>query len=325
MPASERQALARLGLKLGLAACLLAGLSAWLELQARRAPTSFRQKRLGLEAQAPALQVLVLGPSVGMNAVDPSQWPVPGYNLANNGQSLYYDRALLELWLPRLPRLRTVLFSLGRPNLRVTVTSMNESARGFAYRREFGIEHEDPVLRLDSRNWSAALALDPLKVLAWSLNGSGLVLSDLSAGGWEALPALDELHQEMELSPIVARQHADHQRGMMVEPASYGLGILGSALALCRARGLAAGVFVPPVTRAFAAESEDGRAGELAALRALCRAQGARFHDYFTDPRFQDQDFADVDHLAAPAAARFTRMVGRDFLQGTGGSVVARP
>jgi hypothetical protein len=315
----------RLGLKLVLAAGLLAALGAWLELEARRAPTSFRQKRLGLEAQADHVQVLVLGPSVGLNAVDPAQWKEPGYNLANNGQSLYYDRALLEAWLPRLPRLQSVLVALGRPSLRVTVTSMNESARGFAYRREFGVPHEDPALRRDPRNWSAALALEPFKVLAWVVDGSGLVLSDLSPGGWEALPALDELHQEMELSGIPARQHAQHQRAMMVEPAAYGLGILGSILADCRERGLRAGVFVPPVSAAFAAESADGRAEELSALKGLCGAQGADFRDYFQDARFQDPDFADVDHLAAPGAARFSRILEKDFLQGRGGTRVARP
>jgi hypothetical protein len=316
MPASERAALKRLAFKLGLALCLLAALGAWLEGEARRAPTSFRQKRLALEAQAPDLQVLVLGPSVGLNAVDPARWRLHGYNLANNGQSLYYDRALLEQWLPRLPRLRAVLFSLGRPNLCVTVTSMNESARGFAYRREFGIPHEDAALRSDPRNYSAALALDPFKVLCWAVNGGGLVLSDLSPSGWEPLPPLDETQQMLQLSALVARKHADHQRAMMVEAPGYGLGQMESMLALCRARGLRAAVFVPPVTRDFAAQSEAGRPAELGALKALCRANGAVFHDYFRDPRFQDGDFADVDHLAAPAAGRFSGILEKDLLSG---------
>ncbi|HXB96758.1 MAG TPA: hypothetical protein VNZ54_01815 [bacterium] len=314
MPGSERPALIRLGLKLGLAALLLAALCGWLEWEARRAPTSFRQKRLGLDAAAATVQVLVLGPSVGLNAVDPSLWARPGFNLANNGQSLYYDRALLERWAPRLPQLRQVLFAVGRPSLSVTVTSMNESARGFAFCREFGIPHEDPGLRSDPRNFSAALALDPFKVLCWAVNGAGLVLSDLSPDGWESLPPLDEDQQELQLSGLVAQMHALRQRSMMVEPASYGLGHLGAMLALCRARGLRAGVFVPPVTPEFAADCEDGRPADLAALRALCRSQGAAFHDYFHDPRFRDADFADVDHLAAPGAARFTKILEKDFL-----------
>jgi hypothetical protein len=314
MPGSERGELWSLAQKATLGLLALAAVLGWLEWEARLAPTSFRQKRLGLEAQAAKIQVLVLGPSVGLNAVDPDQWRVAGYNLANNGQSLYYDRALLEQWLPRMPQLRTVLFSLGRPNLRVTVTSMNESARGFAYFREFGIPHEDLGLRSDPRNYSAALALDPFKVLCWAVNGSGLVLSDLSPSGWESLPPLDETQQELQLNGLVARQHAEHQRSMMVEPASYGLAQLNAMLALCRARGLRAVVFVPPVTKDFADESEDGRPEELGALRILCKTQGAIFRDYFRDPRFHDEDFSDVDHLAAPAAARFSRILERDFL-----------
>jgi hypothetical protein len=151
------------------------------------------------------------------------------------------------------------------------------------------------------------------------------VLSDLSPDGWEPLPPLDELQQELQLSALVAQKHAAHQREMMVEPVSYGQGQLEAMLVLCRAYGLRAGVFVPPVTPAFAAESEEGRPEELATLRALCRTQGAVFRDYFRDPRFQDPDFADVDHLAAPAAARFTRILEKDFLQGIGGGHVARP
>ncbi len=313
MPGSEPESLKDLARKLAIATLLAAAALSTLEGIARRAPTSFRLKRLGVETAAPSIQTLALGPSVAFNGFDPAVLKVPGYNFADNAQTLYYDRCLLEQWAPRMPRLHTVLLGLAYASLRTSVDSLSETARAFAYRREFGVSDECPEDRWDLRNYSAALALGPLNVLEWRFWGRGLVLGDVSPNGFGPLPSLPPDQVDLQLSPLAGQEEAFRQGSRMTLKPSYGLSKLRAMLGYCAQHRLRACVFVPPVTQAFAqAVDASTWARDRSAVKRLCDEHGAAFFDYFENRRFKDEDFADVDHLAAPAADKFTRLLARD-------------
>lgn len=67
----------------------------WLESRMRALPTSYAQKRAGFMQAAPDPKVLVLGASEVLRGVDAAALGAHAYNMANFGQSFYYDKQLL--------------------------------------------------------------------------------------------------------------------------------------------------------------------------------------------------------------------------------------
>jgi hypothetical protein len=82
-----------------------------IEVYLRNMPSTYREKKEGLVHNADSIQVLVLGNSHTADGVDPHFFSCYAYNLAFGSQTIYFDRKLLEKYLPILPRLKYVIMS----------------------------------------------------------------------------------------------------------------------------------------------------------------------------------------------------------------------
>jgi len=50
-------------------------------------------------------------------------------------------------------------------------------------------------------------------------------------------------------------------------------------------------------------------------IRCICSKYGCKYFDYFTDKRFEKEDFLDNDHLNFIGAEKFSRMINEEVLQ----------
>jgi len=287
----------------------------WLELRLCDLPTSYSQKRMGFQKVAPRLRTLVLGASEGLQGVDASQLGQDAYNLANVGQSLYYDRNLLAWALPQAPKLRRVLLCVSYQSLAYRLVGTAESWRAVAYFREFGVLPEEGLSGLDFRFASAALFYEPYTALHWALTGQGLSTPVLTPRGQDVLPCFsgDEVDVKVNIR-TAAQRAATHEALIHLDSVDANLGELQIVSNLTKARGVTVSLFCPPVTLVYAqAINTARRTAMLARLKDFAAQQGLDLKDYFQDPRFDDNDFFDVDHLCSEGSEKFSGILAHDF------------
>ena len=116
------------------------------EVYVRTMPSLYREKRNQLIANADSIEVLILGSSHAMDGVDPTQFTLYAQNLAFVNQYIYFDRKLVEKYLPVLPKLRYVLLTLDYNSLYID----HEKERDFFYKYYYGINYKDHTFYKES-------------------------------------------------------------------------------------------------------------------------------------------------------------------------------
>ena len=101
----------------------------------------------------PEIETLILGSSQSLNAVNPSFLSKKAYNLANTSQSLYYDIALTEKYLDKMPKLKTVCVGIAYFSFFGEMEDTDEEWRTYYYRYFWDIScpHTE---KLDARKYS---------------------------------------------------------------------------------------------------------------------------------------------------------------------------
>ena len=82
------------------------------ELFLREMETGFKIKNQQLIASADSIELLILGNSHENDGLDPRQFSVYAFNLAQVGQSLYYDKRIALSHIDRLKKLKYVLIGV---------------------------------------------------------------------------------------------------------------------------------------------------------------------------------------------------------------------
>ena len=300
-----------------LGAGVVLAVAGWAELRLRRMPTLYHLKRDGLSAAAPGMQILVLGASQANQGLDPGVWPVPGYNAACVGQDAYYDEALFEAWLPRLPRLRHLVLAISMVSLDSTLMETAETWRSFAYSQSFGLANESPALAGDLRNWSALALSEPWPAL--QLAAHGFVDANavtLTAQGFQAMPGIPEDELDLRLNELTAgKRWRYHEGNFKAADLGPNTARYQKMLALAAASKVQVSLVIFPVDASYAAAvPAPAVARRLRLLKALAKEGPARVFDYFKDPRFNSKDFADVDHLNQDGARKFSQILWKEAL-----------
>jgi hypothetical protein len=285
----------RLALKALLFSLPLLLAAAWLEHGLRSMPNSYLLKQRALAAKVADVEVLVLGASEALQGLDPSQMGAAAFNLANVGQDLYCDRALLEAWLPRLPRLRVVVIPVSYPSLEFSLAASPEAWRASFYRLFMGLPRQVPAPWGDLRDHSALLLYQPLPALRFAWGGFKGDAPSMSAEGFQALAEVDEEELELKINAITGRKRvAYHHSTMRPEQRSKNSAELQAMLAMLASRRIRAVLLRPPVSEAYADACDRQRlAADQIELGLLATAFGVPYRDYFRDKRFALADFND--------------------------------
>jgi hypothetical protein len=292
----------------------LVALTAFTEVRMRTVPNSYTKKRAALERRAAGLEVLVLGSSHAFRGVAPVQLSAPALNLADLSQSLYYDQAMLQRNVERLPRLRAVILAVSYHSLWFQLNDSMDDPRVYYYRSYWGIAERTSREVWDPRHLGLVSSYDPATTMSALIRRFHVDLAPTVAeDGWSP-------HPQVSTSADLARSAADvvtrHHSVMKAKHFGENVGYLQSIADLARARGLALMLVTLPVSRAYRACIDIARWAEArAAILSVTRESGCSYHNYIEDPRFSDADFADADHLNPAGARRFTGILDRECLQ----------
>ena len=285
-----------------------------MEVGLRRVENSYTKKRRMLESRASEIDVIVTGPSGALFGIDPSVIGPHAVNLGDVSQSLYYDTELVKRYLPRLPKLRTVVFTVGLFAFEYSLADTPEYWRQFWYQRFWDIPPERDEHSLDLRRFST-IALYPPKIrLKALIHAFHLdVAPEIDANGWRHLGDND-LGSVTEANALERAQY--HASIMHPTYIASNERALAETIDRLHARGVATLLVVLPVHPLYVAHFSSAALLRLhAVLGRLASEHGAAVRDYATDSSFSADQFIDTDHLNARGAQRMSAIVARDVIE----------
>jgi hypothetical protein len=275
-------------------------------------PSMYAQKRAGLEARLPDLEVLVLGSSSTLYGVHAGAFHANAYNLAHVSESIWYHARLLERFIGQMPRLRLVIFSLAYPSMSYNLGQVTEGWRQFFYERYDGLPFEVEASPFDLRHYSVLRLFGPLVskqgFFVLGLDMPGELHAD---DGWFCA---DQIKHNLDLENGADRL-AVHELMMRDENYATNAATLDEAARVAHAAGATVAFIELPVRKEYSAAAKpQERARTRATLERLAQKYGGLYRDYFNDERFERPDFFDFDHLNKRGALRMTEIIDRDIV-----------
>lgn len=276
-------------------------------------PNAYNTKRDLIEHHLDSVEVLVLGSSQSYYGIDPSCFRMPGLNMANNSQSLYYDEQITLKYLPQLKKLKCVVMAVSYFSLWNQLADMKEDWRDSFYYYYWDIRYPD--LGWDNaKNYSLIMLYGPQTALEYAGKRFNPELTaDISPNGWAIV---DTMTKNPYISDELGKKRmAYHQSTLKPERFEENIKMLDAFVAACKARNVQVCFITPPVFKTYYANADTAVVNKNSkAIKALCDKYGATYHDYFTDGRFTLKDFNDNDHLNFMGAKKFSHILDQDLL-----------
>jgi hypothetical protein len=299
-------------------ACLFAlpllALIGYVEARLRRLPNSYNLKRTYLEQQMDSVEVLVVGNSHALYAVDPSCFSCHGFTLANVSQSIYYDTRLVLRYLDRMPRLRCVLLEVSYFSLGYQIADCREAWRDYFYYHFWGIRYRH-LSRFDPRLFSYIALYGSEAALKYARENFNEDLAPQlqPSGWWKGDTVCNPRHVSDDFGRARVATHDSVNRP---EHFAENLQDLGALLGELRRRHIAAVIFSAPVLDSYSLHTNPAiNLRNQQAIDSLCSAYGCCHADYSLDKRFTVADFWEADHLNARGADKFSRILDHDVIE----------
>jgi hypothetical protein len=272
-----------------------------VEYELARVPTGYEAKRRYMEQNIGEARVLVTGSSHAYYAVHPRLFGVPAFNTAYVSQDVYYDTRIVLKYLPRAPRLKLVIVSVSYFSFEGRMEDSASSWRSPFYQRHWGIGPASPGFRLKDYSRVAQYGAERTRGLLWErFRNRSAEHIDPDDGHAVLRPNPADLTR----GKVAVRRH---HTVMKVENIERNVRHLGEMFDALRARGVAAVLMTPPVSRSYYEHMKPDTYRRMQdATLDLCRRYGLEYRNYIADARFTPEDFADSDHLNARGAEKFS-------------------
>lgn len=278
-----------------------------LEVYLRQIPTSYSVKRVYLEQQENNVQVLALGSSHAYFGINPSYFGLVGFNLADVGQTLFYDKELALKYIDAMPKLKCVLIESSYFSFGYDLNGKTpEGWRDYFYYHYWGIKQ--PNLTMDSRAWSYTMLYTPRAVLGYLFRGAPTV--SMERTGWSPFEHGDAISDEAGRIRV-----ANHDASIRPENYERNISYLKTILSALKERGIGSVIVSEPTYKTyyqFLNTQTEKRDDEI--LSNLCKDYGCGRYNFTRDQRFTIRDFADNDHLNPDGAKKFSAILGAEVL-----------
>jgi hypothetical protein len=286
----------------------------WLEIKARQLPNTYAIKKQAAEKQLDSIHILVFGSSHAFDDIDPEWFSYCGFNFANSSQSLFHDSQLCLKYCDRMPRLKTVVFTISYFSLWFEMQDLPESWRDYFYLHYWGIRH--PSLNpMDIKYWSyAALYTRPfLKDMIFNAINKEEEFGYVRPNGWKKV---ENTNDSNEISDKSGEERVKfHNSIIHGEHLSENTRYLEQVLEKLNTHNIQVVFVIPPVFKSYSKFADPTIMAEnRRIISGLCKKYNARFFDYFSDPRFLKEDFMNNDHLNWKGAKKFSLILDSDFV-----------
>jgi len=284
----------------------------YTEYKLRGVPNSYSTKRKHLERQLDSIEVLVLGSSQMADALNPALFRQHGFNLCNIAQPLYHDIQLARRYIPRMPRLRCVIFSLSYFSFGYNLEDTGESWRDYYYYHFWDIKAND-VKWYDSRTVSYIALYQPKRVLRYAARGFTVnEVEGMQPNGWNRA---EKTHYELINDSLGHERVRTHDVLMKQSRVDENFRSLAGLVGDLRNQGIFTIFVTPPVYTTYSKFMNPATVAlNRRLIDSLCTMYGCPYVDLSTDQRFVITDFQDNDHLNEAGAEKVSRILNNETL-----------
>ena len=284
-------------------------LIAWggLEYFYRAVPNNYTVKRDYLQNHADEIEVLLFGSSHYLYGLNPDYFSKHTFNLSNVSQTIYFDHLLFKRYIESLPRLKKVVFCIEYTNLSQTDNTQDDVFRKYYYNAFMDLP--SPIVSAwDPKKYSLALSrsLDASLTQLQKYWDNGTIVS-CDTKGWGNDYAKEKRRPPQLTGKQRARAHEDGLMDFRINTAK-----IRSMIVECQQRGIKVFIVSLPQSKSY---SDHLNQKKLKAIFETCRSFETTFSanthylNLFNDPRFQDSDFYDADHLNDSGAEKCSKIV----------------
>jgi len=287
--------------------------STGVELGLRRVETMHVARARALETPNSRIQILVTGNSHEAVGIDCPSLGAGCFNLASGSQGLVTDRRLVERYVGSFPGLKLLLIGVSYNSIQRRTDP--EDALLFEYNHAYDVQEGDGVELpwLDSRRFSLFATFGAQRSLEYVF--AGFRPRTPIPRSWERLPASAIVSRD-KTAEGARRRLAMHHGSMSRDAVARNVRALEALIGLARARGARPVLLVAPVSRSYEEMT-------LPANRALLEETLASLHarlqvdvkNYWRDPRFEEADFRDFDHLGRVGAAKLSSILRSEVVE----------
>lgn len=291
------------------------GILWYLEQKLTQMPNTYNQKKKHLEAGVDSIDLLVLGSSQAFYGINPDFLkPYKGFNLAGSSQPFFFDKAFVDAYLPRLPKLKKVLISVSYFSFWYDTEDGTEAWRDYYYYQfwDFRKAHVQPFHKKAA---SKILLYSPRTAYKRWWEDFQIPEKDLpTPNGWYKVRLDAPVWWEVSDKGGEGRVR-EHEKIMRPERLAYNQALLDSILSKLQQRGVEAILITPPVLPFYHKYQTPAlEAKNLEIIRAFQQKYGIRYFDYSRDARFERGEFRDNDHLNYLGAEKFSQFIAQEVL-----------
>ncbi|MCY7389129.1 MAG: hypothetical protein LH481_13905, partial [Burkholderiales bacterium] len=251
---------------------------------------------------------LIVGSSAADSGISPSQLSGSAFNLANAGQTPYYDDKLVTKAIEQLPKLRRVIIAITYISFEYQIHDSPESWRQYLYHQVWGISPQGEIDRMDIRMWSRAAFLLPQLLKSLVHKSFANLAPNVDVRGFSVI------HGERD-TPDLGQKAAQvrlavHHGLMKTEHAPANIASLEHLLSILQQQNVQVVVVAMPVWHTYAdAMRPLAWAKTESTLERMTKQYGARYLSFLSQSRLESRDFLNLDHLNERGAIRFTQML----------------
>jgi hypothetical protein len=296
-----------------------------MDIWLRSTNSLYKEKLNGIKIKKDLVQVLILGNSHANYAVDPSQFSLCAYNLANVNQSIYFDKRLTMGILPEMPKLKYVLISIDFHSLYFS----SQGARDFWSYYGNGIKLED-------RNYLLANISPFLFGYTPSIGATMLVKRILYVIKYRHEKTIDfvvengvnikgtirngfmarEGHDEYSFDKISCKARAD-DFNLIVKSSTDKKAVvydLMDFIQYLKSRNIIPVLFSSPTYQGFYSCLDKNMISQNQRdIDFLCKKYNLEYLDYANCSLFEMNDFFNCDHLNEKGAEKFSKILSNEL------------
>jgi len=278
------------------------------EIYVRNLSTTYKQKKEQFTACADSVEVLILGSSHAMDGVEPTQFSLYAYNLAFAGQSIYFDRKMVEKYLPDLPRLKYVVLMFDY----ISLYYDHDAPRDFFYKYYFDINYKNRTFYKETFS-QFFFVYTPEQTISMLINNLKNIRNnnrkDTLIKGWLNTTGSDD-ERVLAVERAKLRANGFNNTVKTWDGGDSVLNDLEALINLLQSKNITPILVNYPnysIIRGFMDASvieKNRNAGN-----SLSQKYQIPYLDYFDDDSFTVSDFFNSDHLNAKGAAKLSKKI----------------
>lgn len=279
----------------------------YFEYQLKNKPfvSSYAAKKYFFEKQLDSVEVLILGSSQTFNGIDPSCFKNKAFNLANVSQTIYYDKRLTLHYLPKLPKLKTVIINISYFSFFYQLYDIKENWRDYYYLQHFGIKYYQ-LNTFQLNNYSTFSVYQPLHSIKLATNNfEDENAKEILPNGYQPKYSQDLISDSLgKVRVDVHNQENFASRRKEIE------NDLDDFVQQLKDKNLQVIFLTTPVYSTYSKFCDKKIIGANSQfINLLCKKYNYSYLNFFEDTRFDKDDFFDNDHIKNNGATKLSKIV----------------